>query len=193
MHANRDLTITASHSENAHTDAEELRFLLKATNLSQRTAAKYLNVDERTMRSWCAGDGKPPAPVLRALEFRAAYPAGLMRMIESNERTINAIQDGRITGLGDDPDAKVKCLEELERLKRLNEEHRAMLRMDRAFHRRQEAMLGMNEQWLPRGSSLPTDDSLNEFDAADEEFRAAQAECDRIAKDIRAGKRRATL
>jgi DNA-binding transcriptional regulator YiaG len=193
MHANRDLTITASHSENAHTDAEELRFLLKATNLSQRTAAKYLNVDERTMRSWCAGDGKPPAPVLRALEFRAAYPAGLMRMIESNERTINAIQDGRITGLGDDPDAKVKCLEELERLKRLNEEHRAMLRMDRAFHRRQEAMLGMNEQWLPRGSGLPTDDSLNEFDAADEEFRAAQAECDRIAKDIRAGKRRATL
>jgi DNA-binding transcriptional regulator YiaG len=193
MHANRDLTITASHSENAHTDAEELRFLLKATNLSQRTAAKYLNVDERTMRSWCAGDGKPPAPVLRALEFRAAYPAGLMRMIESNERTINAIQDGRITGLGDDPDAKVKCLEELERLKRLNEEHRAMLRMDRAFHRRQEVMLGMNEQWLPRGSGLPTDDSLNEFDAADEEFRAAQAECDRIAKDIRAGKRRATL
>lgn len=193
MHANRDLTITASHSENAHTDAEELRFLLKATNLSQRTAAKYLNVDERTMRSWCAGDGKPPAPVLRALEFRAAYPAGLMRMIESNERTINAIQDGRITGLGDDPDAKVKCLEELERLKRLNEEHRAMLRMDRAFHRRQEAMLGMNEQWLPRGSGLPTDDSLNEFDAADEEFRAAQAECDRIAKDIRAGRRRATL
>jgi hypothetical protein len=61
--------------------------------------------------------------------------------------------------------------------------------MDRAFHRRQEAMLGMNEQWLPRGSGLPTDDSLDEYDAADEEFRAAQAECDRIAKDIRAGKR----
>ncbi len=189
MYANRDFPITASRSENAHTDAEELRFLLKAANLSQRTAAKYLNVDERTMRNWCTGDGKPPAPVLRALEFRAAYPAGLMRMIESNERTINAIQDGRITGLGDSPDAKVKCLAELERLKRLNEEHRAMLRMDQAFHRRQEAMLGMNEQWLPRGSGLPTDDSLDEFDAADEEFRAAQAECDRITNDIRAGKR----
>lgn len=189
MHTNRDFPITASHSDNANSDAEELRFLLKAANLSQRIAARYLNVDERTMRSWCAGDGKPPAPVLRALEFRAAYPAGLMRMIESNERTISAIQDGRITGLGDGPDANAKCLVELERLKKLNEEHRAMLRMDRAFHRRQEAMLGMNEQWLPRGSGLPTEDSLSEFDAADEEFRAAQTECDRIAKDIRAGKR----
>lgn len=189
MYANRDLPITASHSENVHAGAEELRFLLRAANLSQRAAAKYLTVDERTMRGWCAGDGKPPAPVLRALEFRAAYPAGLMRMIESNERTISAIQDGRITELGEGPDAKVKCLAELESLKKLNEEYRGMLRMDRAFHRRQEAMLGMNQQWLPRGSGLPTDESLDEFDAADKEFRAAQAECDRIAKDIRTGKR----
>jgi hypothetical protein len=187
MYANRNLPITATHSDNA--DAEELRFLLKAANLSQRTAAKYLNVDERTMRSWCSGDGKPPAPVLRALEFRAAYPAGLMRMIESNERTISAIQDGRITGIGDGLDPKVNCLAEVERLKRLNKEYQAMLRLDRAFHRRQEAMLGMNEQWLPRGIGLPTEDSLDAFDAADQEFRAAQAECDRIATDIRAEKR----
>ena len=189
MNANRDLPSSVSLSDNDPTDAAELRFLLKASNLSQRSAAKYLNVDERTMRSWCAGDGKPPAPVLRSLEFRAAYPAGLMRMIESNERTISAIQEGRITGIGDGLDANVMCLAELDRLKKLNEEHRAMLRMDRAFHHRQEAMLGMNKQWLPRGSGLPTEDALNEFDAADEEFRAAQAELDRIAKDIRAGKR----
>ena len=78
---------------------------------------------------------------------------------------------------------------ELEMLKRWNEEHRALLRLDQSFHRRQEAMLGMNEQWLPRGSGLPSVDSLDEFDAADKEFRAAQAECDRIAKEIRAGKR----
>ena len=67
MYANRDLPITASHSDNAQADAEELRFLLKAANLSQRAGAKYLNIDERTMRSWCAGDGKPPAPVLSNL------------------------------------------------------------------------------------------------------------------------------
>jgi len=191
MYANRDLPITASLSDNAHATAEELRFLLKAANLSQRTAAKYLNVGERTMRSWCAGDGSPPAPVLRALEFRAAYPASLMRMIESNERTISAIQDGRISGLGDGSGAESNrdLMAELEILKRRNEEHRALLRLDQAFHRRQEAMLGMNEQWLPRGSGLPTEDSLDEFDAADKEFSAAQAECNRIAKEIRTGKR----
>jgi DNA-binding transcriptional regulator YiaG len=189
MYVNHDLPSTASHSGDANTDANQLRFLLKAANLSQRSAAKYLNVDERTMRSWCAGDGRPPAPVLRALEFRAAYPMGLMRMIESNERTISAIQDGHFSQVSEGPDAEVKCAAELERLKRLNQEYEAMLRMDRASHRRREALLGMNEQWLPRGSGLPTEDLLDEFNAADEEFRSAQSECDRITDEIRAGMR----
>ena len=168
-----------------------LRFLLDAANLSQRSAAKYLGVDERTMRSWCAGDGKPPPAVMRSLEFRAAYPAGLMRMIEANERTIRAVQEGRVSGLGDntDPDSRALALAELMKLKRRNEEHRALLHMDRAFHRRQEAMLGMNEQWLPRDTGMPTEDSLDEFDAAEKEFLAAKAECDRIASEIRTGKR----
>jgi DNA-binding transcriptional regulator YiaG len=191
MYTNRDLPLTASPSDNAHADAEDLRFLLKAANLSQRSAANYLNVDERTMRSWCAGDGRPPAAILRALEFRAAYPAGLMRMIEANERKISAIKEGRISGLDDGSghESKRNLIAELEQLQKRNEEHRALLRLDQAFHSRQETILGMNEQWLPRGSGLPTEDSLNEFDAADQEFRAAQAECDRITKDIRAGKR----
>jgi hypothetical protein len=112
-------------------------------------------------------------------------------MIESNERTISALQEGRISGLGDGSGAGPirDLMADLEMLKRRNEEHRALLRLDQAFHRRQEAMLGMNEQWLPRGSGLPTEDSLDEFDAADKEFHAAQEECDRIAKEIRAGKR----
>lgn len=191
MNANRDLPHLASSIGNGHTEADELRFLLDAANLSQRSAAKYLGVDERTMRAWCAGDGKAPPAVMRALEFRAAYPAGLIRMIESNERTIRAIQEGRISGLGDstNSDFLAKSLTELDKLKKRNEEHRALLQMDRAFHRRQEAMLGMNEQWLPRGTGVPTEDSLDEFDAADKEFRAAQIECDRIASEIRTGKR----
>jgi len=191
MNANRDYPHLTSSTENSHTDADELRFLLNAANLSQRSAAKYLHVDERTMRNWCAGDGKPPMPVIKALEFRAAYPAGLVRMIESNERTIKAIQEGRISALGDnnDRDAQARALTELENLKKRNEEHRALLQMDRAFHRRQEALLGMNQQWLPRGSGSPSEDLLNEFDAADKEFLAAKAECDRISREIRAGKR----
>ena len=186
-----DLPKSSNLSDKNHAGADELRFLLKAVNLSQRSAAKYLNVDERTMRSWCAGDGKPPAPVLRALAFRASYPAGLMRLIESNEGTISAIQDGRISGLGynSDPERKLHLMVELERLKKRNEEHRVMLRMDQAFHRRQEAMLALNEQWLPRGNGSPTEDSLNELDAAEEEFLIAQAECDRISKEIRTEKR----
>lgn len=191
MYANRDQPIKASHSDNANEDTEDLRFLLKAANLSQRSAAKYLNVDERTMRNWCAGDGKPPAPVLRALEFRAAYPASLMRMIESNLRTISAIKEGRISGVDDRSGAETKrnLMAELEVLQMRNEEHRALLRLDQAFHRRQEAMLGMNAQWLPRSNGAPTDDTLDEFDAAEEEFLAAKAECDRIASEIRTGNR----
>lgn len=195
MTTNHDLPTSAYLSNNSQSNAEEIRFLLKAANLSQRAAAKYLNVDERTMRSWCAGDGKPPFPVYRALEFRAAYPASLMRMIESNDRTISAIQEGRISGLGaiDDPDVKAKHFVELERLKLLNEELRALLRMDQAFHNRQEAYLRMNQQWLPQGNGEPTINLLDNFDSAEEEFIAAKAECDRIASQIRSNKRRTSI
>jgi len=191
MNANREQPSSASLSENKPTNAGGIRTLLKEARLSQRAAAKYLNVDDRTMRGWCSGDGNPPAPVLRALNPKHAYAEGLIQMIAANERTIKAIEEGRISGLGDgcDPETKTHLMVELEKLKKRNEEHDALLRLDQAFHRRQEAMLRMNEQWLPRGSGVPTEDSLDEFDAAEEEFRAAQAECDRIASEIRTGKR----
>lgn len=191
MNANREQPSSASLSENNKIDTGGIRALLKQASLSQRAAAKYIGVDDRTMRGWCAGNGNPPPPVLRALNPKYAYTEGLIQMIAANERKINAIQEGRISGLAVDSDheTKLNLIAELEKLQNRNEEHRALLRLDQAFHRRQEAMLGMNEQWLPRGSGLPTEDSLDEFDAADEEFRAAQAECDRIAKDIRIGRR----
>lgn len=191
MNPNREQPSSASLSENNHTDTGGIRALLKEARLSQRAAAKYLKVDDRTMRGWCSEDGDPPAPVLRALNPKHAYAEGLSQMIVANERTIKAIEEGRISGLIDvgDPESKINLMVELVRLKRRNEEHGALLRLDQAFHRRQDAMLRMNEQWLPRGSGVPTEDCLDEFDAADEEFRAAQAECDRIAGEIRLGKR----
>lgn len=191
MNANRDQPITASTSQNTHSNTDGIRTLLKEARLSQRAAAKYLDVDERTMRGWCSNNGAPPSPVLRALNPQHAYAEGLNQMIAANERTIKAIQEGRISGLGDDsdPETTANLTAELEKLIKRNEEHHALLRMDKAFHRRQEAFLRMNEQWTPRGSGVPTDDSLHEFDAAEDEFRAAQAECDRIAKEIRAGSR----
>src|SRR5689334_11205949 len=79
------------------TEANRLRALLTRAGLSQRAAARLLNVEERTMRQWCAGQGKPPASVFRALNPRLTYTENLRRMIESNEKTIEALRDGRIT------------------------------------------------------------------------------------------------
>ncbi len=191
MNVNREQPYSATLSENNTINAGGIRTLLKDSRLSQRAAAKYLNVDDRTMRGWCSEDGNPPAPVLRALNPKHAYAEGLIQMISTNERTMKAIEEGRISGLGDgsDPETKIHLMAELEKLKNRNEEHEALLRLDQAFHRLQEAMLKMNEQWLPRGSGVPTKDSLDEFDDAEEEFRSAKAESDRIAKEIRAGKR----
>jgi len=191
MNANREQPSSAYLSEKNRTNAGEIRALLKEARLSQRAAAKYLNVDDRTMRGWCSEDGNPPAPVLRALNPEHAYAEGLCQMITANQRTIKAIEEGRISSLGEgsDPESNENIKTELERLKKRNEEHRALLQLDRSFRRRQEAFLRMNEQWTPRGTGLPTEDSLKELDDAEDEFRAAQAECDRIVGEIRSGKR----
>jgi transcriptional regulator with XRE-family HTH domain len=173
------------------TDSDRLRALLKLGGLSQRAAARLLNVEERTMRQWCAGHGKPPASVFRALSPRLTHTENLRRMIEQNESAIEALQDGRITGLGygpglSDPDS---IRTEIDRLRKRNEEHHALVRLEGAFQRKQEAYFGLNRQWLPHGNGLPTDESITEVDAAEAEFRAAQAEVDRITEGIRAGKR----
>lgn len=191
MNANPEQPYSACLSEKSPADGGGLRTLLKEARLSQRAAAKYLNIDDRTMRGWCSVDGIPPAPILRALNPKHAYAEGLIQMIAANVRTIKAIEEGRISGLGDgsDHEAKTNLLAESGRLKKRNEEHEALLRLDQAFHRRQGAMLSMNEQWLPRGSGVPEKDLLDEFDAAEEEYRAAQAVCNRIANEIRTGMR----
>lgn len=173
------------------TDADRLRVLLHRAGLSQRAAARVLNVDERTMRQWCAGEGKPPASVFRALSPRLTHTENLRRMIDSNEEAIAALQDGRITGLGygPGPSDPQSVAMEIDRLRKQNEEHRAMVRWEEAFQRKQDAYFGLNRQWLPHGNGLPAEESISEVDAAEEEFRSAQAEVDRITEEIRAGKR----
>lgn len=171
--------------------ADRLRSLIRLAGLSQRAAARLLNVEERTLRQWCAGQGDPPTSVFRALSPRLTHAEHLRRTVESNEKTIEALQDGRITGLGYGPGLSDphSVPNELDRLRKRNEELRALIRMEEAFHRRQEAYFGLNGQWLPHGNGLPTDESISEVDVAEEEFRAAQAEMDRISKDFRSGKR----
>ena len=51
------------------TPAQKIRALLTRLDLSQRAAAKELDVDERTMRYWCSDDsvGRPSAPRMAIL------------------------------------------------------------------------------------------------------------------------------
>lgn len=49
------------------TDADRIRAMLAAAGLSQRAAARALDIDERTMRRYCAGIHVPRV-VLLALE-----------------------------------------------------------------------------------------------------------------------------
>jgi plasmid maintenance system antidote protein VapI len=50
------------------TDAERLRAKLAEAGLSQRGAARLLEIDERTMRRYCAGEYPVPKVVWLALE-----------------------------------------------------------------------------------------------------------------------------
>jgi len=191
MSVERKVPPQARNSSPPDSDADRLRALLQRGGLSQRAAARLLNVEERTMRQWCAGQGKPPASVFRALSPRLTHTENLRRMIESNEESIEAMQDGRITGLGYGPGASdpQSVAVEIARLRKQNEEHRAMVRWEEAFQRKQDAFFSLNRQWLPHGNGLPTEESISEVDAAEEELRAAKAEVDRITSEIRAGKR----
>ena len=142
------------------------------------------------MRQWCAGQGKPPASVFRALNPRLTHTENLRRTIESNEKMIEALRDGRVTGLGygRSPSDPQSVALEIDRLRKQNEEHLALARLDEAFERRQAAFFQLNRQWLPHGNGLPTDESISEEQAAEEEFRAAEAEVNRITEEIRSRK-----
>lgn len=70
------------------------------------------------------------------------------------------------------------------------EEQTALERERRAFERRQKAFMGVTRQFLPHGTGNPSTDDMNELDAAEAEWRAADAEMQRISEEIRTGKRR---
>lgn len=70
------------------------------------------------------------------------------------------------------------------------EEQAAIERERLAFERRQAAWSAVQRQFLPFGNGAPTGESMDEFDAAESEWRAAQIDMVRIAEEIRSGKRR---
>lgn len=172
-------------------DADKLRALLERAKLSQREAARRLGVEERLMRQWCAGQGKPPLSVFRALSPRITWAESTRKQIESNDAVIAAMEDGRISGVGygPGPSDPASIASEIKRRRKLNEELLSLLRLDDAFHRRQMAHFALMGELSPQGSGVPSESNLAEADAADAEFRAAQVEVDRIAAEIRAGHR----
>ena len=70
------------------------------------------------------------------------------------------------------------------------EEDEALERERKAFRRHQDAWINMQRQFLPIGNGQPTPESIDEFDSAELEWRAAQREVTRIAEEIRSGSRR---
>lgn len=175
----------------ATSDADRLRALLARAKLSQREAARRLGLDERLMRQWCAGQGKPPLSVFRALSPRITWAESTRKQIESNDAVIAAMEDGRLSSLGYGPGLSdpASIASEIKRRRKLNEQLLSLLRLNEAFHRRQMAHSALMEEWSPQGSGVPSDANRAEADEADAEFRAAQAEVDRIAAEIRAGQR----
>lgn len=60
--------------------ALQVRTLLERASLSQRGAAKQLDIAERTMRYYVSGDKEVPRVVLMALEYLTGDPAFFKRL-----------------------------------------------------------------------------------------------------------------
>ena len=70
------------------------------------------------------------------------------------------------------------------------EEIESIERERKAFERRQAAWLAVHRQLIPFGNGQPTSNSLEEFEAAEKEWREACVVMEHIAQEIRSGKRR---
>lgn len=68
-------------------EASELRELLTRHNLTQRGAAGMLNINERTMRRYCAGI---PIPVVveLALRYLCERPASKQEVLSCHEKEV---------------------------------------------------------------------------------------------------------
>lgn len=70
------------------------------------------------------------------------------------------------------------------------EEQQAIEDERRSFERRQRAFLTVTKQFVPYGNGTPLNADLQELDAADADWKAKNAIVERIAEEIRDGKRR---
>ena len=71
-----------------------------------------------------------------------------------------------------------------------NDEDLAIDTLLRASERKQAAYFSLLKQFSPRGEGLPTRSALDEMDAAEADWKIANIEVERIADEIRTGRRR---
>lgn len=70
------------------------------------------------------------------------------------------------------------------------DEQHALDNEHRAFGRRQAAFYALIKQATPHGNGLPAPSDLDEWESAEADWKAANAEVERIADEILTGRRR---
>jgi hypothetical protein len=96
-------------SEPKRTTADILRDDLARAGLSQRSGARALRVDYRTMHRYCLGDLDVPYPVLMA--------ARELPLLDRNLEVIRMLDSGRLS-TSDGPVTKERLLENNKKLRR---------------------------------------------------------------------------
>ena len=96
-------------SEPKRTPADILLDHLARAGLTQRSGARALRVDDRTMRRYCSGDLDVPYPVLMA--------AGELPLLDRNLEVIRMLDLGRLS-TSDGPVTKERLLENNKKLRR---------------------------------------------------------------------------
>jgi len=158
----------------------------------------------------------PPAQTIQRHPFTpSAYADNLRRRIRSNENTLQALLDGRITGMGYVASASnarslaqappsvfdggltgmgygtsihsaASLAGEIERLEQRIVQDRALLRMHEAKEQLDQAHAEGRRDWQPQGNATPSLQAIAWLEETEREFRAAQAELQRHVHQRRA-------
>jgi HPt (histidine-containing phosphotransfer) domain-containing protein len=86
--------------------------------------------------------------------------------------------------------ASAAAIAEAKRLREQNEQLEVLAEQEEVWQRRQKVFYAVHCQFAPHGSGVPSNESMKEFDAAEEEWRKVQKEVQRIVDEIRSGKRK---
>lgn len=121
------------------TAAEVIRALIERANLSQRQAARELDVEERSVRHWCSGTRDVPRFAILALERLATYDKGIRddllvsrwhHQMMRNDRQIEFLESGTVAlGYGPGEGSKRGAQMEAVILRQKNEAYVRMIRL----------------------------------------------------------------